>query len=105
MSETNKVELTGNLVKDVQVFSRKKDPDKKIASFTIAVNDNRFLQDQALFVDSTIFEDQLAKSVEGKLKKGDSVVAVGYLFPHVYKNKEGVNIHSIRFAVESLSVR
>ena len=88
----------GRLTKDPAIRYTK--DGKAVANFSLAV-DRRFQKDATDFFDCTAF-GKTAEFAEKYLSKGTKVVVSGSVQNNNYTNKDGQNIRSMAFIVDSL---
>lgn len=93
----NRVELIGNLTKDVEL--RYTTSQKPIAKFTLAVNDRRFNQqtqeweDNPSFIPIVVFGKQ-AENCERYLSKGKKAGVSGRIQTGSYQHRDGYTVYT-----------
>ena len=100
----NKVILTGNICKDIQVNESGK--GNKVVSNTIAVR-REFKNSQGEydcdFINFVAWNGQ-AEYLSNYAAKGDKIEICGRMQVRSYENKEGINIYITEVVVESLNI-
>lgn len=100
----NKVILTGNLCRDIEV--RQTQQGKKVISNAVAVSRDRKEADgtyQSDFINIVVWDKQ-AEYMEAHAHKGDRVELTGRWTVRKYQNKDGVTVEANECMVESISV-
>lgn len=90
----NCVTLTGRLCKNPEI---KLVNDKKVAKFSIAVNDKKTMQVD--YIEVTAW-DLLAESIKKYLQKGSKINVVGKIKQNQYKDSENKTINRIYVQAE-----
>jgi single-strand DNA-binding protein len=99
----NKVILIGNLTKDPEI--RVTGTGKKVASFSIAVNDGKDAsgQDMVQYFNMSAWE-KLAEIIEQYVKKGTKVAVVGRLQNRSWDKPDGTKGYATDVSVRELEI-